>query len=80
VDDGQLDESQLTFGDLTRIKAELVRALMGYYHARVPYPGFPGPKVAGSVDGATAAALPRSATSTPPVEPPDNELAGEGAG
>jgi putative nucleotidyltransferase with HDIG domain len=44
VDDGQLDESALTFGDLTAIKAELVRALMGYYHARVPYPGFPGPK------------------------------------
>ena len=48
VDDGQLDESQLTFGDLTRIKAELVRALMGYYHARVPYPGFPGPKREGN--------------------------------
>ena len=44
IDDGQLDDSQLTFGDLTAIKAELVRALMGYYHARVPYPGFPGPK------------------------------------
>ncbi|MEA2024403.1 MAG: HDIG domain-containing protein [Actinomycetota bacterium] len=55
VDDGQLDESQLTFGDLTRIKAELVRALMGYYHARVPYPGFPGPQV---VDGAVTPALP----------------------
>ena len=44
IDDGQLDQSQLTFGDLTTIKAELVRALMGYYHARVPYPGFPGQK------------------------------------
>ncbi len=58
VDDGQLDHSQLTFGDLTRIKGELVRALMGYYHARVPYPGFPGPKVA---SGGSAAALPTSA-------------------
>jgi hypothetical protein len=46
----------------------------------VPYPGFPGPKVAGSVNGATAAALPTSATSTPPVDPPDDELSGEGAG
>jgi putative nucleotidyltransferase with HDIG domain len=55
VDDGQLDESQLTFGDLTRIKAELVRALMGYYHARVPYPGFPGPQV---VEGVVTPALP----------------------
>ena len=80
VDDGQLDESQLTFGDLTRIKAELVRALMGYYHARVPYPGFPGPKVAGSVDGAAAAALPTTATSTLAAELADDEAADEGDG
>jgi len=44
IDDGQLDDSALTFGDLTALKSELVRALMGYYHARVPYPGFPGQK------------------------------------
>ena len=66
VDDGQLDHSQLTFGDLTRIKSELVAALMGYYHTRVPYPGFPGPNVAG---GATAAALPTSATAFTPADP-----------
>jgi len=70
VDDGQLDHSQLTFGDLTKIKGELVRALMGYYHARVPYPGFPGPKVAG---GSSTAALPTSATSFSPVEPSEKE-------
>ena len=70
VDDGQLDHSQLTFGDLTKIKGELVRALMGYYHARVPYPGFPGPKVAGS--GSTAA-LPTSARTFAAVEPSDDE-------
>ena len=45
LDDGQLDDSDLTFGDLTRVKEEMVRALIGYYHTRVPYPGFPGPKV-----------------------------------
>ena len=72
VDDGQLSESQLTFGDLTRIKAELVRALMGYYHARVPYPGFPGPKVAEAVDGASAAALPTSVASSPIAESSDD--------
>ena len=76
VDDGQLDHSQLTFGDLTKIKAELVRALMGYYHARVPYPGFPGPKVAG---GATTAALPTSATAFSSAEGAGEpaEVAGE---
>lgn len=45
LDDGQLDESDLTFWDLTRVKAAIVEALIGYYHTRVPYPGFPGPRV-----------------------------------
>ncbi len=45
LDDGQLDESALTFGDLTRVKQALVQALIGYYHTRIPYPGFPGPQV-----------------------------------
>ncbi len=43
--DGQLDEAALTFGDLTNVKAAIVAALVGYYHTRVPYPGFPGPQV-----------------------------------
>ncbi len=41
LEDGQLDESALTFGDLTRVKTALVEALIGYYHTRIPYPGFP---------------------------------------
>ena len=45
LDDGQLDESALTFGDLTTVKAAVVDALVGYYHTRVPYPGFPGSQV-----------------------------------
>lgn len=44
LDDGQLDESDLTFGDLTRVKSAVVDALVGYYHTRVSYPGFPGPQ------------------------------------
>lgn len=43
--DGQLDEADLTFGDLTAVKAAVVDALVGYYHTRVPYPGFPGAQV-----------------------------------
>ncbi|MDJ0953582.1 MAG: HDIG domain-containing protein [Acidimicrobiia bacterium] len=45
LDDGQLNESDITFGDLTNVKAAVVDALIGYYHTRVPYPGFPGPQV-----------------------------------
>jgi putative nucleotidyltransferase with HDIG domain len=45
VEDGQLEESQVTFGELTRIKETIVDGLIGYYHARIPYPGFPGRSV-----------------------------------
>jgi putative nucleotidyltransferase with HDIG domain len=41
-EDGQLDESALTFGDLTRVKAALVDALISHYHHRIVYPNFPG--------------------------------------
>jgi putative nucleotidyltransferase with HDIG domain len=42
VDDHQLDESALTFGELTRVKQALIDALVSYYHPRLSYPGFPG--------------------------------------
>ena len=48
LDDGQLDESELTFGDLTKVKDAIVLALVGYYHTRIPYPGFPGPRANGA--------------------------------
>ena len=35
-------EVNVTFGELTRVKVALVDALLGYYHTRIPYPGFPG--------------------------------------
>jgi membrane-associated HD superfamily phosphohydrolase len=42
VEDGQLEESDVTFGELTRIKEAMVDALVGHYHTRIQYPGFPG--------------------------------------
>jgi putative nucleotidyltransferase with HDIG domain len=41
LEDGQFDESSLTFGELTRLKKEIVAGLSAYYHARVEYPDFP---------------------------------------
>ncbi len=41
VADGQLSESALTLGDLTRVKEAFVDALIGHYHQRIPYPDFP---------------------------------------
>jgi cyclic-di-AMP phosphodiesterase PgpH len=48
VEDGQLEESQVSFGELTRIKETIVDGLIGYYHTRIPYPGFPGKVVPAS--------------------------------
>ena len=42
VADGQLDESELTMGDLANVKEAFVDALIGHYHQRIPYPNFPG--------------------------------------
>jgi len=46
VEDGQLEESDVTFGELTRIKEAFVDSLIGYYHTRIPYPGFPAARSA----------------------------------
>ncbi len=42
VSDGQLSESELTMGELTRVKNAFIEALVGHYHQRIPYPNFPG--------------------------------------
>lgn len=60
LEDGQLDESDLTFGDLTKVKQALVDALIGYYHTRIAYPGFPGAPTQ-TLPAARPARLPRDA-------------------
>ena len=39
--DGQLSASDVTLGDLSRVKDAMVKALVGHYHQRIPYPDFP---------------------------------------
>jgi hypothetical protein len=38
IDDGQLDNTDLTFRDLSRIKDTFLSMLMGIYHVRIKYP------------------------------------------
>jgi hypothetical protein len=38
VDDGQLNESPITFGDLVKIKSEFVKILISHHHKRIRYP------------------------------------------
>ena len=38
IDNHQLDNCPLTFGDLTKIRESFVQILAGYYHSRIEYP------------------------------------------
>ncbi len=38
VEEGQLDECELTLADIHKIKAAFVELLVGVYHERIPYP------------------------------------------
>ncbi|MEX1271834.1 MAG: HDIG domain-containing metalloprotein, partial [Acidimicrobiia bacterium] len=40
--DGQLQDCDLTMGELTRVKKAFIEALAGHYHRRIQYPNFPG--------------------------------------
>ena len=42
MNDGQLDESELSLRDLQTISRAFVKSLMGMYHSRIEYPSFPG--------------------------------------
>ncbi len=39
IEDGQLDQTDLTFRDLTQIRETFLSMLLGIYHVRVKYPG-----------------------------------------
>jgi cyclic-di-AMP phosphodiesterase PgpH len=48
--DGQLDECQITFHELTLIRESLLRTLVSIYHQRISYPGFNPPAEGGEPD------------------------------
>ena len=48
VADGQLDECNITFREITTIRESLVQTLIGIYHHRISYPGFNPPSEAGA--------------------------------
>lgn len=53
VDDGQLDDSPLTFRDLTVVKESFIETLVGIYHPRIVYADRPQPaELPAAADGA----------------------------
>jgi cyclic-di-AMP phosphodiesterase PgpH len=41
IDDGQFDESDLAFAEMSRVRDSIVEALVGIYHPRIAYPPQP---------------------------------------
>ena len=48
-EESQLDDSELTFGDLTKIKESFLSVLSGIYHKRIEYPDQPNGALAAGV-------------------------------
>jgi putative nucleotidyltransferase with HDIG domain len=42
IEDGQLSESPLTMGEITKVRKAFLDSLVGHYHQRIAYPNFPG--------------------------------------
>jgi putative nucleotidyltransferase with HDIG domain len=42
LEDGQLSESPLTLGEISKIRRAFLDSLIGHYHQRIAYPNFPG--------------------------------------
>ncbi len=42
LEDGQLNDSPLTLGELTTVRKAFLDSLVGHYHQRITYPNFPG--------------------------------------
>jgi len=42
MEDGQLSESPLTLGEITKVRRAFLDSLIGHYHQRIAYPNFPG--------------------------------------
>jgi len=50
IADGQLDECNITFREITLIRESLINTLEGMYHHRISYPGFNPPSEGNSHD------------------------------
>ncbi|NNE71332.1 MAG: HDIG domain-containing protein [Rhodothermales bacterium] len=61
IDDHQLDDTDLTFRDITKIKETFLNLLVGQFHARVKYPGESPAAEADSEGAAVEAGTPTEA-------------------
>jgi putative nucleotidyltransferase with HDIG domain len=57
IADGQLDECNITFREITLIRESLISTLVGMYHHRISYPGFNPPSEGDTHDEAQSESL-----------------------
>lgn len=62
LSDGQLDESELTFKDVSRIRESFIRTLTSMLHARIEYPESSGTEVKKTVGNGSAGKGPSAGT------------------
>ena len=68
LDDGQFEECDLTFRELTKARDTIVDSLVGIYHPRIAYPPKPAPSSRGPLPTVPADGTPRPPTlASPPV-------------
>jgi outer membrane biosynthesis protein TonB len=70
LNDGQLDESELTFSDLEKICSAFSTVLTGVFHERIEYPDVKlPPRIENHAEAASEAPTPEAAKPAPPIEP-----------
>ena len=70
LNDGQLDESELTFSDLEKICSAFSTVLTGVFHERIEYPDVKlPPRIENHAEAASEASTPEAAKPAPPIEP-----------
>ncbi len=69
-DDGQFEESDMTFRDLKVARDTIVESLVGVYHPRIPYPKRAAAQLEHGESGGSASRSPEAAPDEP-VLPPD---------
>jgi putative nucleotidyltransferase with HDIG domain len=57
INDGQLDECDLTLKEITTVREAMISALTAIYHARIDYPGFNPPQLTGPLPKMPASEL-----------------------
>ncbi len=70
LNDGQLDESDLTFGDLEKICSAFSTVLTGVFHERIEYPDVKLPPRTEAAEPARPTAEDKPAEAEKPAEPP----------